>query len=146
METNKIDVLNKILTNTLEYIQILQNLTDSITHPPTLDKLNQLKVINEEESEKLIKVISGLGGDVQTSERLTDQEAINWISSPILNNGDITSVWEHLIEAERNKEDDYKNVLTHHDIDRETKNTLKPHLKKTESNITDYQSTLHGLE
>lgn len=146
MEKNIIDVLNKILTNTLDYKQVLQNLSDSVTHPPTSDKLNQLVEIAEKEIEKLIKIIGELGGDVDSSERLSDQEAINWFPRPLPNTGDNASVWESLIKAERNKEDDYKNLLAHQEIDRETKNTFKGYLKATESNIRDFQSILYGIK
>jgi len=146
MENNIIDVLNKILTNTLGYKQILQKLSDSIAHPPTSDKLNQLEEITEEESEKLMILISDLGGDVESSERLSDQEAINWVPRPLPDPGDTPSVWASLIKAERNKEDDYTSLLNHPDIDRKTKNSLKTHLKKVESNITHFQSILEGLD
>lgn len=146
MEKNIIDVLNKILTNTLDYKQVLKNLTDSITHPTTSDKVNELAEIAEKETKKLIKIISELGGDVDSTERLSDQEAINWFPRPLPNTGDNASVWASLIKAERSKEDDYKSLLAHQEIDRETKNVLKGHLKKTESNIREFQSILHGMQ
>ncbi|MBW8201124.1 hypothetical protein [Flagellimonas abyssi] len=146
MENNIIDVLNKILTNTLDYKQVLQKLADSITHPPTTDKLNQLEDIAEKETEKLIRIVSDLGGDVESSERLTDQKAIYWFPRPLPDVGDNASVWASLIKAERNKEVDYKSLLEHQEIDRKTKNVLKSHLKKTESNIRDFQSILYEME
>jgi len=142
MKNNLIDELNKILTNTLDYQEVLQKLAGSVSHQPTQDKMDEFAKVAEDESKTLIMLISDIGGDVESTERQTDQESISWVSRPLPDPDFMQGVLACLVKAERNKEDDYNTILAHEDIGRETKNLLNKHRKEAETNLKYFQSAL----
>ena len=146
MRNNIIDELNKLLTNTLGYREVIQELASELSHKTTVDKLNEFSNIAKKESETIIQVISELGGEVESSERQTDQKAVSWASAPLPERMEMQSVVEYLIEIERKKEDDYDKLLAHDEIDRKSKNMLKKHRKQAESNLLYFQTALQTLE
>jgi len=146
MNKHLIESLNKILTNTLDYKEVLQKLASSISHRTTADKLDEFAKVCDREAKRLIKLIPDIGGQVESTERQTDQEAVAWVSRPLPDTENMQSILACLIEAERNKENDYNTILGHDSIDRETKNLLTKHRKEAESNLTYFQSAMQALE
>lgn len=146
MGNNLIDELNKTLTNTLGYREKIQKLANAISHRTTIDKLKEFAKIADKEAERLIQTISELGGDVESTERQTDQETISWVPPKMPDTSNMQCVVEHLIKMERKKEDDYDAILGHEDINRKTKNVLKKHRKQAESNLIYFQTALQTLE
>jgi len=146
MRNNIIDELNKLLTNTLGYREVLLKLASEITHHKTVDKLNEFSDIAKKESETIIQVISELGGDVESSERQTDQSAVSWASAPLPRRTEMQLVVEYLIDIERTKEDDYDKLFAHDEIDRKSKNMLNKHQKQAESNLLYFQTARQTLE
>ncbi|MBC7000890.1 hypothetical protein [Cytophaga sp. FL35] len=140
MKKNIIDKLNKILINTLDYKEVLGKLASSITHGATGDKLKELAEVADRESKSLVKIISDIGGNVESTERKTDQESIYWVSRPLPNAQDMQEVLPCLIEAERSKEKDYNEVIGHEDIQRETANQLGKHRKEAEATLRYFQT------
>jgi len=146
MKNTIIDELNKVLTNTLDYREVLRKLASTISHNATQEKLKEFSEIAEKEGNRLIKAISDLGGDVESSDRQTDQEAICWITSPLPDTNNMQSVLACLIEAERKKEDDYSAIFAHDDIDRETRNRLDKNQRQTKANILYFQTAMQTSE
>lgn len=146
MEKSIIDELNMILTKTLGHREALQQLSETLSHDGTADKLDEFAKVAKKESEKLIKAISDLGGDVETTQRLTDGQSIGWVQQPLPDSEDQQVLLQCLIKAERNKEDDYNHLFARGDIDRELKNQLTKHRKEAESNLVYFQSALKSLE
>lgn len=146
MKKTLVDELNKVLTNTLDYNEVLQKLADAITHESTQNKLDEFAGVAIKESKRLMQIISDLGGDVQSTGRLTDQEAVYWVSRPMPDSQNMQSVLACLIEAERNKEDDYATILGNDEIDRETRNRLVRHRREAETNLKYFQSAMQTVE
>ncbi|WP_373519506.1 hypothetical protein [Pricia sp.] len=146
MEKSIIDELNMILTKTLDHQEAFRQLSQTSTHGATADKLDEFAKVAKKESERLIKAISDMGGDVQTTERHTDQQTIGWVPRPLPDSKDLQALLECLIKGERNKEDDYNNLFAREDIDSELKNLLSKHRKEAESNLVYFQSALKSLE
>ncbi len=141
-----IDELNMILTKTLDQKEAFQEVSDRFNEDEIGGKLDQFAKVVKEESERLIKAISDLGGDVETTERQTDHESIAWVSRPLPDSEDSQALLECLIKAERRKEEDYNKLFASEEIDRELKNHLIKHRKETESNLVFFQSALKSLE
>lgn len=70
--------MNKILTNTLEYKELLKILAYSVLDGTTQDKLREFTEVAEEESKNLTLFMSDLGGggEVNSTGLHTDQEAV----------------------------------------------------------------------
>lgn len=145
MENNLIDELNKVLTNTLDYKEVLHKFGDTVSHQVTQDKLNEFSKVADKESKTLIQLITSSGGDVETTERHTDHESLRWVSRPLPEPKNIEAVLACLIEAERNKEQAYNRVLSHKDITREHKNSLDKHRREAESNLKYFQTAKGAL-
>ncbi|QLG46568.1 hypothetical protein [Costertonia aggregata] len=146
MANNLIDELNKILTNTLNYQEALSSLAESVSHEPTKDKLVEFARVAEKESKTLMQVISENGGQIESTARQTDQEAISWMPRTSPDPSNMQSVLESLIEAERNKEGAYQKLLSHENISRKMKNALKNHRLEAEANLKHFQSALQAIE
>lgn len=140
MKNQLIDVLNQVLINTMDYKMMLQKLSANDTQPKIGKKVEELINIQEEESKALIKIISALGGDMETTQRLTDQDAIYWFPRPLADPEDFNMILNSLIEAERKKEQDYHKLLAHEELEREHKNHLDNHRKESEKVLTFFQS------
>ncbi|WP_373518017.1 hypothetical protein [Pricia sp.] len=143
MEKNIIDGMNQLLTNVLDYKEVLQKLADSISDNPTSEKIKEFAKVADKESKELIQLISDLGGEAETTERQTDQASIGWFSgSP--DTKDMTSVLEYLVEAERNREEEYSTVIQHDKLERPHKNRLIKHRKEAEANLKYFQTALQA--
>lgn len=130
-----VDELNKILTNTLDYREVLQKLSKSVSHETTSKKLSEFAEIKQEESQNLMKVINDLGGQVETNERMTDQQAVCWMPEPIPNGDDTNEVLDKLISAEKNVLNDYNDLLNEDKIDQQHLSVLKKHHQQAEANL-----------
>ncbi len=142
MEQGIIDELNMILTKTLDHRVAFQQLSETWAHGATAEKLDEFAKVAKDGSERLIKAISDLGGDVETAERRSDQESIGWVPRPLPDPKDLQGLLQCLVEGERNKEGDYNDLFARDDIDRELKNLLSKHRKEAESNLVYFQSAL----
>ena len=146
MKNSNIAELNIILTNTLEYMEVLQEMAEAITAKHIKERLKDFAEIAKEESQQLTLIISNKGGDVESTDRLTDQQAIGWAPKPLPNPENIQDVLNYLIKIERKKEDDYNHLRSREDIEREDINRLYKHKKKSEEMLRFYQSELLSLE
>ncbi len=146
MEQGIIDQLNTILTKTLDHREAFQKFSETATHDATAEKLHEFADVAKEESERLIKAISDIGGDVDATERQTDKAAIGWVPRPLPDLKDLRDLLECLVEGERNKEEYYNRLFASGDITRELKNLLAKHRKVAESNIVYFTSALKSLE
>ena len=139
MDNKKIDQFNKLLTNTLRYKEMCDDIAEQISHKETASKLEEFANISEKESKGLIKLISAQGGDVQTTPRHTDQDAICWTPHKEPDLKGMSSVIGCLIDVEQKKIADYKNMLTIDKIDDEAKNLFQRHLTQADSNLNYLQ-------
>lgn len=146
MKKNIIKELKKIRANTLAYKWVLQKLADSIAHQVTQDKLNEFAKVAEEETIALNDLISDLGGDIEKSEQQNNQKSGDWVKRPLPDPKNMQAVLACLIEAERNKEDDYNAILGHEEMEREYKNRLSKHRKEAETNLIYFQTALEALD
>ncbi len=87
-----------------------------------------------------MKLVKNLGGQIETNERMTDQEAVNWISRPVPDGNDMKEVLDKLIVAEKNIGKDYKNLLTHREINQENSKIIKKHHQEAEANLQYFQT------
>ncbi len=135
-----VDELNKILTNTLNYERVLRKLSNSIKHTSTREKLKEFADVKEKEAQTLMKVIKNMGGQIETNERVTDQESIYWVSKPLPDPNDMDAVLAKLINAEQNVIKDYKDLLSQKEIEEEHRKMLEKHKKEAEANLDYFQN------
>ena len=143
MENQLIDELKKILSKTLDYKMLLQDLATKVEHPEIQGKLQEFAAIEKKESKTLIYIIINLGGDLELIEQ-TGPEPIYWAARPLPD--DLPAILDSLIGAERNKEQDYHHILAHEDLDEGLKNRLDIHRKQGEECLRYFQSTKISLE
>lgn len=141
-----VDELNKVLTNTLDYKSVLLDLSKSISHDATKNKLNEFAEIKEKESRNLMKLIKALGGRIETNERMTDQESIYWVRRPLPEAKDMDAVLDKLIRTERNAIDDYESLLTRKELTSEHRDVLKKHKQEAEANLDYFQGAREALD
>lgn len=145
MEKSTIDDLNIILTKTLDLREVFQELSQT-SHDGLADKLKEFATNTKRQSENLTKAISDFGGDVETSERRTDQESISWVPRPLPDPDDLRAVLGCLIESERKREDELDEKFSGSDVDREVKNLFMKYKMENESNLVYFQSSLKSME
>ena len=138
MENNLIDILNKILTNTLEYKEVLDDLAEEVSERSIQKKLIELAEIKKKQSKVLMKIISAIGGDVQSSERITDQHLVSWMSPPIPHAGNRGEILNFLVKTEQNARQDYQKILNHKDLDDKGKSELKVQLQKCNDTLKGF--------
>lgn len=141
-----VDEINKILTNTLDYREVLMKLSDTISHEATSEKLREFAEIKQDESQNLIKIINDLGGQVETNERMTDQESIYWIPRKRPETNDMEAILNQLIDAEKNIKEDYNTLLSQDEIEKVDIKNLKKHKKEAEANLNYFQVALRSLQ
>lgn len=141
-----IDELNKILTNTLDYKEVLVKLSRSVSHGATQEKLTEFAEVKQEESQNLMKLVKNLGGQVDTNERMTDQESVCWVKRPIPDGNNMEDVLDTLITAEKNIADEYKNLLSRDEIHQEHLETLKKHHQEAKANLQYFESAQASID
>lgn len=141
-----IDDLNKILTITLDYKEVLEKLSKSISHDATKDKLRELAQVKNTESQQLMDIIKQSGGRIESSERVTDQEALYWVSRPLPDPGSMKSVLNKLIDTERNAKEDYGSLLSQKEIESDHEEMLTKMKKEAEANLEYFQSASQSLD
>ncbi len=141
-----VDELNKILTNILDYKSVLLDISKSISHEATKDKLHEFAEVKEKESQNLMELIKASGGQVETNERITDQEALYWVSRPLTETKDMEVLLDTLIHAERNAIEDYDSVLDQKNLQDENREVLKKHKQEAEANLDYFEGTKQALE
>lgn len=142
MNKNLIYELNKILTNTLDYREVLLKLAESVSHQATQDKLEEFAKVRKKQSEDLILLISNLGGNVQSTERQTDQPAISWTEKKHPDDKDIKGLLEYLIGAEENSVEDYSDVLKKVDDASDAQEILERHKREGETTLNYLETAL----
>ncbi len=135
-----VDDLNKILTNMLNYERVLRKLSNSIKHTATREKLKEFADVKNKEAETLMKVIKDMGGQIETNERVTDQEAIDWVSKPLPDPNDMDAVLAKLIKAEQNIIKDYNDLFSQEEIEQDHQNMLEKHKQEAEANLDYFQN------
>ena len=98
-----IDQLNKILTNTIDYKEVLTKFSTAVSHEPTQAKLRELAEVKQEESSQLMNLIKNSGGQIETNERITDQESLYWIARPLPEPSDTSELLKKLTQAEKKR-------------------------------------------
>lgn len=141
-----VNELNKILTNTLDYKEVLSKLSQSISAEATRDKLREFAEVKEEESQNLMKCIKELGGRIESNERMTDQEAVIWVPRPLPDANDMDAVLTKLIAAEENVRDDYDTLLERDEIEVNQSSMLKKHKQEAEANLKYFESARQSIE
>lgn len=141
-----VDELNKILTNTLDYKSVLLELSKSISDEATKNKLKEFAEIKEKESQNLMKLVKELGGRIETNERMTDQESVNWVRRPLPEPKDMDAVLDKLIRSERNAIDDYENLLPRKELQSEQVDVIKKHKQEAEANLDYFQGARKALD
>lgn len=146
MNLDIIEELNKLLTNTMGYREVLLQLSDKVENREVQKKLKEFAEMAEEETNKLIQLIGDLGGDVETTGRHTDDAAISWVQKPLPPFDNLKSVLECLIKAQRQKEEDYNTILAKDEMDRANKNQLDKQRREAETQLLFFQDKLISLE
>ncbi len=146
MENTIIDSLNKILTNTLEYKTVLEKLEELVSHDATKEKLSELAKIREKHAQDLIKMIGDNGGDVESSTRITDNEMISWIQSPVPEKSEMEEIISFLIPIEKNALEAYRELDLKDKISTEEKEILEKHQKEIEVTIKYFETAQQTLE
>ncbi len=141
-----VDELNKILTNTLDYKSVLLNLSKSLSHEATKNKLKEFAEIKEKESQNLMKLVKASGGRIETNERMTDQESIYWVRRPFPEAKDMDAALDKLIHAERNAIDDYKSLLSREKLQSGHRDVLQKHKQEAEANLDYFQGAKQALD
>ncbi|MGB6151608.1 MAG: hypothetical protein WBG48_06415 [Pricia sp.] len=145
MDNSTIENLNIVLTKTLHLKEGFQELSEMTTGELS-DKLKELAKDTNRQSETLMKGISDFGGDVETTERQTDQASINWVSHPLPDANDKRAILECLLNGEKKREDELNTKFSGKDVDREVKNLLMKYKQKNESNLVYFQTALKKLK
>ena len=146
MENTTVDVLNKILTNILEYKDVLIQLEKIVSHGTTKEKLSDLAKVREKYSQDLIRIISDEGGDVQSTKRVTDHKMVSWVQSPVPEKSEMEKIVSFLIRIEKNALKDYKDVIENQDIFKEGKEILERHRKEIEVDLKYFETARQTLE
>jgi hypothetical protein len=145
MEKSTIDDLNSTLTKILDLREVFKELSRT-SHKELAKKLGEFSENAKDGSENLTKAISDFGGDVETTERRTDQNALSWVPRPLPDANDLKEVMECLITGERNREKELGEKFSGKDVDREVKNLFMKHKKENEANLVYFQSVQKSLE
>lgn len=145
MDKSTIDDLNIMLTKILDLREVYNELSRT-SHEELSEKLKEFSENLKGESENLIKAISDFGGDVETTERRTDQNALSWVPRPLPEPDDMEEVIACLIEGERNREDELNEKFSGKDAEREIKNLFMKSKKENEANLVYFQSVQQSLE
>src|SRR5690606_7203422 len=145
MENQLIYELKKILSKTLDYKMVLQDLAGKLEYPEIQGKLQEFAALEKKESKTLIYIIIKIGGDLELIEQ-TGQQPIYWVTRPLPDPDDLPAILDSLIGAERNKEQDYHNILAHQSLSEEHKNRLDIHRKQGEECLRYFQSTKMSRE
>lgn len=135
-----LDELNKILTNTMDYKEVLVKLSRSVSHAATQEKLTEFAEVKQEESQNLMKLVKKLGGQVDTNERRTDQESVYWVNRPIPDANNIDDVLDTLIATEKKIADEYNDLLSRDEIPQENLETLKKNHQEAKANLQYFES------
>lgn len=141
-----IDELNKILTNTLDYKEFLVELSKSVSHEETKKKLEEFAEVKQDESQNLMKVIKSSGGQIETNERMTDQNSLYWVSRTPPDPNDTKAVLTQLISAEKNIIEDYDAVLSDDQIDKEFLEIPRKHHEQAEANLKYLQTASESIK
>jgi len=141
-----IEELNKTLTNSLDYKDVLTTLSKSVSQEATRKKLNELAEVKDQESHDLMELIKKLGGHIDPNERMTDQESVCWVPRPTPDGSDRDDMLGKLITSEENAIKEYKTLLDHDEMDSEskTKTTLRKHLEQAEANLEYFQGAINS--
>lgn len=139
MKNSHIDDLNRVLTNTLEYCEVVKELANAGYDSETAKKLEKFAKIRKGQSEDLISIIPKEGGDIESTGRTTDQEVISWLGRPLPVATDMIALLDFLIKAEKKSLEDYKIILDHVLLKSESEKIIKKHKREGET-------TLHYLE
>lgn len=145
MEQRTIDDLNIALAKILDLREVFKELSRT-SHDELADKLREFAENANDESENLTKAISDFGGDVETTEHRTDQNALSWVPRPLPDADDIKEVVECLITGERNREKELGEKFSGKDVEREVKNLFMKYKKENEANLVYFQSVQKSLE
>lgn len=146
MNDQLIHELKKVLSKTLDYKTVLQNLAMMVVYPEIQVKLEEFANLEKRESKTLTDLISILCEDLEWNEDQIYQEPEFWVSRPLPLPEDLNSILDSLIAAERNKEKDYHELLMHDNLDREHKNRLDMHRRQGEARLRYFQSIKILLE
>jgi len=146
MKSTTIDNLNKILTNTIEFQEVLKDLAKSVYDETTKEKLKELAAIKKKHSEQLIGLISDLGGDVESTGRMTDQEAVSWVQKPLPAGDEMTEILSLLKTAEEKALNDYNELLAQSELNDEMQQTLEVHVQDVKANLKYFTVAKESLE
>lgn len=135
METTRVDALNKILTNTLEYKEFLTKMANSNYDSETCKKLNEFAKVREKQGHGLLKIIANCGGKAQTTERQTDQHSVSWVDRPQQSSEEVLALLKALIRAERRSLQDYEGLLGTYNFDTESELLLKKHRSEADTTL-----------
>ncbi|MGB7392855.1 MAG: hypothetical protein WA913_00540 [Pricia sp.] len=141
-----VDSLNRILTNTLEYREALEELADSVNDRTTASKLDEFAEVRGNETENLMELISGAGGRIESSGRTTDQESVSWLAPTLPDAKDMAAVLSYLIKAEQKAKDDYATVLDNEKLDEKGRQILEKHRQEASSNLQYFESAKASIK
>lgn len=138
MGTTDIELLNTILTNTLEYSEKLRKLASMEYDLETTKKLEDFHQYRKNQVEELLDHIKKSGGKAHSTPPRTEQQALSWCPIHLPESKEIIPLLKFLIFAEKNSLKDYKRLskIIEHD-------EIKAQLQKP---ITQGENTLKYLE
>ena len=139
MENTLVDDLNKLLTNTLEYQEVLKELAEKVSDSATKKKLEELADVKKKQAEDFIKIIPSLGGKVESSERIMDQDSVSWVIRPLPNQKNVEEIFFFLIETEQKARQDYQNILSQNDLEESIKRELEIMFQEADNNIKNLE-------
>jgi len=137
MAIENIDELNTLLTNTLEYKQFLKEQADSGYDSRSDKKISEFASIKNCQGITLMKLISELGGDVESSARITDQRIISWLPSREPSFNTQVDLIGYCLEAENNAMEQYRDLITRFEEESEFTEMLNNFIDQSE-NALDY--------
>ena len=142
MAMNIVDKLNTILTSTLEYEEVLKKKSDFNIEKSSISIVKESIKLAENDTKMLMNLISKLGGDIESSERHTDQSMLRWFSDSFLDSSNHEEIVTHIIEAEENKLSAYEETYDTDELTASLENEIDEQLRRIRSHIQKCEQQL----
>lgn len=94
-----VNSMNKNVTNTLDYKEVLLKLSNAIRREATKYKLNQFADVTKKESIILIQIISIFDNNIQSKGHQTDHLDLFWVARLFTDTKNMQAILACLIKA-----------------------------------------------